>query len=195
MFQCPTVLERLVNYTRMTGFVQRKISIDRLYLQPDFRLQKINEISTALNNEALFVEPYAVGTGESEKYIFPDLTEVSVTINSGPNMLYNNGIESKNIWEEVNYYRLVAKKITDPNEQKMVFNWSAGGSSILSAAFSSASLGSTLSVVGLPTAIPLGVVGGCFAVVSSRLIIASNKLDSKIKKKALRGCYSCYRKT
>jgi len=48
--------------------------------------------------------------------------------------------------------------------------------------FSSASLGSALSVVGLPATIPLGGVGGAFALVSSGLIIASKKLDSKIKK-------------
>ena len=39
-----------------------------------------------------------------------------------------------------------------------------------------------LSVVGLPATIPLGGVGGGFALVSSGLIIASKKLDSKIKK-------------
>jgi len=50
------------------------------------------------------------------------------------------------------------------------------------AAFSSASFGSALSVVGLPAAVPLGGAGGCFALVSSGLIIASKKLDSKIKK-------------
>jgi len=47
--------------------------------------------------------------------------------------------------------------------------------------FSSASLGSALSVVGLPATIPLGGVGGAFALVSSGLIVASKKLDSKIK--------------
>ena len=56
------------------------------------------------------------------------------------------------------------------------------GSSIISTAFSSASLGCALSFVGLPAAIPLGGVGGAFALASSGLIIASKKLDSKIKK-------------
>ena len=36
----------------------------------------------------LFVEPYNAGTRDSEKYVFPDINEVSVTINSSPNMLY-----------------------------------------------------------------------------------------------------------
>jgi len=44
------------------------------------------------------------------------------------------------------------------------------------------SLGSALSVVGLPTTAPLGGVGGFLAFVSSGLIIASRKLEAKIKK-------------
>ena len=80
---------------------------------------------------------------------------------------------------EVVHYRSVAKKY---KRAKKVNNWSAVGSSIISTAFSSASLGSALSVVGLPAAILLGGVGGAFALASSGLIIASKKLDSKIKK-------------
>ena len=53
---------------------------------------------------------------------------------------------------------------------------------MFSTVLSSASLASALSVIGLPAAIPLRRVGGAFADVSSGLIIASKKLDSKIKK-------------
>ena len=81
--------------------------------------------------------------------------------------------------KEVGHYRSVAKKY---KRAKKAVNWSAAGSSVLSAVFSSASFGSALSVVGLPAAIPLGGVGGAFALVSSGLIIVSKKLDSKIKK-------------
>ena len=49
-------------------------------------------------------------------------------------------------------------------------------------ALSRVSFGSALFVVGLPTTIPLGGVSGAFALASSELIIASKKLDSKIKK-------------
>ena len=52
----------------------------------------------------LFVEPYAAGTRDSEKYIFPDLKKISVTVNGSPNMLYNNGIESQDIWSEVSRF-------------------------------------------------------------------------------------------
>jgi len=81
---------------------------------------------------------------------------------------------------EVHHYRLVAKKYK--HARKFV-NWGAAGSSILLAAFSSTSFGSALSVVGLPAAVPLGSAGGCFALISLGLIIASKKFDSKIKKR------------
>jgi len=60
--------------------------------------------------------------------------------------------------------------------------WSAAGPSVLSATFSTASFGSAISVVGLPATVPLGSVCGCFALVSSGLIVASRKLKTKIKK-------------
>ena len=80
---------------------------------------------------------------------------------------------------EVAHYRAVAKKY---KRTKKVANWCAVGSTVFSTAISSASLASALSVVGLPAAIPLGGVGGAFALASSGLIVASKKLDSKIKK-------------
>ena len=52
----------------------------------------------------LFVEPYAAGARDTEKYIFPDLKKFSVTIKGSPNMLYNNGIERRDIWSEVSRF-------------------------------------------------------------------------------------------
>ena len=80
---------------------------------------------------------------------------------------------------EVVHYRGVAKKY---KRAKKIVNWSATGTGLLSAACSTASLGSAISVVGLPISIPLGGVGGAFALASSGLIFTSKKLDSKIKK-------------
>ena len=80
---------------------------------------------------------------------------------------------------EVVHYRGVAKKY---KRAKKTTNWVAAGSGLVSTACSSASFGSALSVVGIPAASPLGGVGGLFALASSGLIIASKKLDSKIKK-------------
>ena len=80
---------------------------------------------------------------------------------------------------EVVHYRVVAKKY---KRAKEIVNWSATGTGLISAAFSTASFGSALSVIGIPVSIPLGGVGGTFALASSGLIMASKKLDSKIKK-------------
>ena len=57
----------------------------------------------------LFVEPYTAGTRDSEKYIFPDLKKISVTVNGSPNMLYNTGIESQDIWLEVSRFFMKEK--------------------------------------------------------------------------------------
>ena len=88
---------------------------------------------------------------------------------------------------EVEHYRRVAKKY---KRAKKIVNWTAAGSGALSSACSVASLGSALSVVGLPASIPLGGVGGAFALASSGLVIASKKLDSKIKN--VLKCYVIY---
>ena len=52
----------------------------------------------------LFIEPYAGGARDSEKYVFPDLKKVRVTVNGTPNMLYNDGIQSEDIWAEVSRF-------------------------------------------------------------------------------------------
>ena len=57
----------------------------------------------------LFVVPYTAGTKDSEKYIFPDLKKISVTINGSPNMLYNNGIETGDIWAEASRFFMKEK--------------------------------------------------------------------------------------
>ena len=80
---------------------------------------------------------------------------------------------------EVVHYRGVAKKY---KRAKKIVNWSASSSGVVSGFCSVAGLGSALSVVGLPASIPLVGVGAAFTLASSRLVIASKKLDSKIKK-------------
>ena len=107
--------------------------------------------------------------GES---IYPQLPQLDFRMQKA------NEVES-NLNAEVNHYRLVAKKY---KRAKKIVNWSATGCGFLSAGLSTASLGTALSVVGLPASIPLGGVGGVFALGSSGLIVASKKLDSKIKK-------------
>ena len=80
---------------------------------------------------------------------------------------------------EVIHYRIVAKKY---KRAKKIVNWSATGCGFLSAGLSTSSLVTAMSVVGLPASIPLGGVGGAFALASSGLIVASEKIDSEIKK-------------
>ena len=80
---------------------------------------------------------------------------------------------------EVFHYRGLVKKY---KRAKKAANWIAAGCGMFSTLLSTASLASALSIVGLPAAVPLSGVGGAFAAASSGLIIASKKLDSKIKK-------------
>jgi len=61
----------------------------------------------------LFIEPYGDGARDSEKYIFPDLTKVSVTINGSLNMIYNNGVEGKDMWEEAQRFFVKEKNKTE----------------------------------------------------------------------------------
>ena len=57
----------------------------------------------------LVVEPYTAGARDSEKYGFPDLEKVHVTINGAPNMLYNNGIEGEDAWRQTSRFFMKQK--------------------------------------------------------------------------------------
>ena len=57
----------------------------------------------------LFVEPYTAGARDSEKYIFPDIKKIRVTINGTPCMLYNEGIEGRDIWSEASRFFMKEK--------------------------------------------------------------------------------------
>ena len=61
----------------------------------------------------LFIEGYIGGGRDSEKYVFPHLTKVSVTINGSPNMIYNNGIEGKDMGEEARHFFVKEKNKTE----------------------------------------------------------------------------------
>lgn len=68
----------------------------------------------------LFVEPYAAGSRDSEKYFKPDLTKINVTVNGSPSMLYNNGLEGRDIWEEVNCFFLSKEKAKNKTQHTNV---------------------------------------------------------------------------
>ena len=52
----------------------------------------------------LFIVPYTAGTRDSEHYLNPDITKVSVTINGSPNRVYNEGITGIDMWDEVSRF-------------------------------------------------------------------------------------------
>ena len=50
---------------------------------------------------------------ELEKYIFPDIMKVMVTIIRLPNMLYNDGIKSQDLWAETSCSFIKEKSKTE----------------------------------------------------------------------------------
>jgi len=67
----------------------------------------------------LFTEGYNVGTRDSEKYVFPDLKKVKVTINGSPNMLYNEGIVPTDLWREARRFFVREKNETEHMNLKL----------------------------------------------------------------------------
>ena len=61
----------------------------------------------------LFEEPYTEGTRDSEKYIFPDITKVKVTIKGQPSMVYNSGIAGTDMWVEAHCFFVKEKNKTE----------------------------------------------------------------------------------
>ena len=52
----------------------------------------------------LFIKPSPAGTRKAEKYMNPDITKVSFTVNGSPNKIYNNGIEAEDMWRELSCF-------------------------------------------------------------------------------------------
>ena len=52
----------------------------------------------------LFIVTYTAGARDSENYLNPDITKVSVTVNSSPNRVYNEGITGIDMWNEVSRF-------------------------------------------------------------------------------------------
>ena len=67
----------------------------------------------------LFTEPYAAGARDSEKYVFPDLTKIQVTINGSPNMIYNNGLVAEDLWEEASRFFVRRENKTEHMTSKL----------------------------------------------------------------------------
>ena len=52
----------------------------------------------------LFIAPFTLGDRDSEKYLNPDITKVSVTVNGSPNRVYNEGITGIDMWREASRF-------------------------------------------------------------------------------------------
>ena len=52
----------------------------------------------------LFIVPYTAGARDSEHYLNPDITKVSVTVNGSPNRVYNEGITGIDMWREASRF-------------------------------------------------------------------------------------------
>ena len=105
--------EATLAYTQGKEFLYDHVS--RFKMQPIDKSHPIINIKVDSQRRSmkgillLFVEPYGAGARDSEKFIFPDLNKVSVTINGSPNMLYNNGIESRDAWTQVSRFFMKEK--------------------------------------------------------------------------------------
>ena len=101
-------------YTSGKAFLYDHVSRDKVVTvakSTDTRINiKVNAQRRSMKGLLLlFVEPYTGGARDSEKYVFPDIKKVSVTINGSPNMLYNNGIEARDIWSEASRFFMKEK--------------------------------------------------------------------------------------
>jgi len=67
----------------------------------------------------LFTETYNAGERDSEKYVFPDLKKVKVTVNGSPNMLYNEGIVATDFWREARRFFVLEKFKTEHMNLKL----------------------------------------------------------------------------
>ena len=52
----------------------------------------------------LFIDPYIAGARDTEHYVNPDITKVSVTVSGIPNRVYNEGITGIDMWREASRF-------------------------------------------------------------------------------------------
>ena len=102
--------EMLAEEARSVYSSGKEFVYDHVHYEPTVTIQRgtDTQINIKVNSQRrsmkvillLFVEPYSAGARDSQKYFFPDLTKVEVTINGEPNMLYSKGIEASDLWAE-----------------------------------------------------------------------------------------------
>ena len=115
-------------YTSGKEFAYDHVARDKVH---PFKKQTETRLNITVNAQRrsmkglllLFVEPYTAGARDSEKYIFPDIKKIRVTINGTPCMLYNEGLESRDIWSEASrFFMKEEQKPQHMNMQKFYTN-------------------------------------------------------------------------
>ena len=110
-----TLAEQATNvYTSGQEFAYDHVARDKVH---PFKKQIETRLNITVNAQRrsmkglllLFVEPYTAGARDSEKYIFPDIKKIRMTIHGTPCMLYNKGIESRDIWSEASRFFMKEK--------------------------------------------------------------------------------------
>ena len=105
IFSLSLVFPNRVTYDHVSRYIMRPINKTRPLINIKVNSQRRSMKGILL----LFLEPYNAGARDSEKFIFPDLNKVSVTIKGSPNMLFNNGIESRDAWKQVSHFFMKEK--------------------------------------------------------------------------------------
>ena len=103
MIRSPTLAEEARSaYASGTEFLYDHVMCETVVTFAKGTMERINhqgnpERQSLKGILLLFIKPYTAGTMDSEKYINPDLTKVSVTMNCFPNMVYNDGTKGKDM--------------------------------------------------------------------------------------------------
>ena len=96
-------------YTSGTEFVYDIVPFNSMEpIRRDTDTQKNIKISTPRRSIKailfLFVEQYAVRARDSEKFVYPDLKKVKISIVGYPDRIYNNDLEREDMWREASRF-------------------------------------------------------------------------------------------
>ena len=96
----------MVNYSVRKGFLYENVLLHKTISIAKGTDSVINEhINIPRRSMSgilmLFVEPYTVGTRDSEKFVYPSLTGVNVNIDGMPNKLYSKGMGKTDFWDAI----------------------------------------------------------------------------------------------
>ena len=111
-------------YSSGKEFLYDHVHLDKTILFAKGTTQRLNIKVNAQRRSMkaillLFTELYSAGARDSEKYVFPDLKKVKVTINGSPSMLYNEGIVSTDLWRESRRFFVREKNKTEHMNLKL----------------------------------------------------------------------------